>query len=359
MECSWIMIWVPTKDRERILKKDSKLEGQKLRFKGRKLDRLFSKPGNVNAPANNIDIKEYNDRDAKIKSEKDTKEVRQTSIKSFHKDGEKGNEDKGSHVDAKTLQTKSVINSNKTNNEISSSILKTEKENLDTEDEHGPVSNGGTESKVKDNNRKATSTRTSQPENDVQFNKTTNETHPSILKAGKEYNDVAVLQNIDTEDKRDPSFNQGTEQKEINDTSKDTSTRFQIQRQHTTVLKEESEESGQNTTVEKEESEESEEEVLGDVTSYEEKLEKVLLNLNVQATSLKTKDANYALVTFCLENTRVEDALLRLQENGIGNSPSDTSISVIPASVHFEVPLEYDQNHRYFSHTINVYTITF
>ena len=70
--------------------------------------------------------------------------------------------------------------------------------------------------------------------------------------------------------------------------------------------------------------------------------------LNVQATSLKTKDNNHILVTFCLENAKVEDVLLRLQETGIGNSPSDTSISVIPSSVHFEVPLEYEPSLRYF-----------
>ena len=112
--------------------------------------------------------------------------------------------------------------------------------------------------------------------------------------------------------------------------------RFQIERQNTTVLSNE----------EKKEEEEPEEQVFEDVESYEEKIEKIVLELNVQATSLKTKDSGHTLVTFCLENSSIENTLIRLQEHGIGSSPSDTSISVIPASVHFQVPIGNDSNVR-------------
>ena len=123
------------------------------------------------------------------------------------------------------------------------------------------------------------------------------------------------------------------------------STRFQVQRQNTEVIvnEKENDESEQKLN----DKEEEEEEVFQDVESYTEKLEKILVGLNVNATSLKTKDNCHVLVTFCLENSKVENVLLLLQENGIGNSPSETSISVMPASVHFEVPTEDNSNQRY------------
>ena len=123
------------------------------------------------------------------------------------------------------------------------------------------------------------------------------------------------------------------------------STRFNIQRQNTEILANEKE----REALEKNQSDdkEEEEEVFKDVESYTERIEKILIDLNVHATSLKTKDNDHILVTFCLENSKVEDALLLLQENGIGNSPSETSISVMPVSVHLEVPLENNLDQRY------------
>ena len=122
------------------------------------------------------------------------------------------------------------------------------------------------------------------------------------------------------------------------------SNRFQIQRQLTKVLStqeedEEEEQVGSKETTE-DDIDDSEETVFEEAESYEERITKLLVDeLDIRATSLKTKDGGHILVTFCLETHRVEDVLLKLQENGIGNSPSDTSISVIPSSVHFEVPL--------------------
>ena len=122
------------------------------------------------------------------------------------------------------------------------------------------------------------------------------------------------------------------------------SNRFQIQRQLTKVLSTEEEDEGEEKVVSKETTEDdiddSEETVFEEAESYEDRITKLLVDeLDIRATSLKTKDGGHILVTFCLETHRVEDVLLKLQENGIGNSPSDTSISVIPSSVHFEVPL--------------------
>ena len=122
------------------------------------------------------------------------------------------------------------------------------------------------------------------------------------------------------------------------------STRFQVQRQNTEVIANEKEKDESEQKLD--DNEEEDEEVFQDVESYTEKLEKILVDLNVNATSLKTKDNCHVLVTFCLENSKVENVLLLLQENGIGNSPSETSISVMPASVHFEVPAEDNSNHR-------------
>ena len=134
----------------------------------------------------------------------------------------------------------------------------------------------------------------------------------------------------------------------------DVSTRFQIQRQNTEVLAKEKEDTfskiSDSNTLEKQKErdheEDEDEEVFKRVESYTERIEKILIDLNVNATSLRTKDDGHILVTFCLENSKVENVLLLLQENGIGNSPSETSISVIPASVHFEVPLADDSNNR-------------
>ena len=148
--------------------------------------------------------------------------------------------------------------------------------------------------------------------------------------------DDTTIQNLDIKENEDIFRDAEPGKVRLDKRESTASTRFQIQRQHTSVL----------TDEDHKEEEETEHNVLQDIESYEEKVEKILLDLNVPATSLRTKDNGHILVTFCLENSSVENALLRLQESGIGNSPSDTSISVIPASVHFEIPLQDDQTFR-------------
>ena len=68
--------------------------------------------------------------------------------------------------------------------------------------------------------------------------------------------------------------------------------------------------------------------------TYEKALSEILASLNVsQAISQKTKDNDFALVTFCVSNELLEETILRLGEKGIGNTPN-TSISILPTSVH-------------------------
>ena len=68
--------------------------------------------------------------------------------------------------------------------------------------------------------------------------------------------------------------------------------------------------------------------------TYEKALSEILTSLNVsQAISQKTKDDDFALVTFCVRNDLLEETILRLGEKGIGNTPN-TSISILPTSVH-------------------------
>ena len=128
------------------------------------------------------------------------------------------------------------------------------------------------------------------------------------------------------------------------------SNRFQIRRQNSNVLsteKDDEEKKDGNKDNVGEEKDDLEEAVFEEAESYEEKITKLLVDeLDIRATSLKTKDDSHILVTFCLKTHRVEDVLLKLQEKGIGNSPSETSISVIPSSVHFEVPLVDASNPR-------------
>ena len=128
------------------------------------------------------------------------------------------------------------------------------------------------------------------------------------------------------------------------------SNRFQIRRQNSNVLsteKDDEEKKDGNKDNTGEEKNDLDKTFFEEAESYEEKINKLLVDeLDIRATSLKTKDDSHILVTFCLETHRVEDVLLKLQENGIGNSPSETSISVIPSSVHFEVPLVDASNPR-------------
>ena len=242
MECSWILIWVPTKQRENLNKGESSAGGS------RKISRLFSE----NETKNTQSIKKLDQESRKLSvptdPSKDTQEINLQSLK----DKEDCEPKKRSVTDENTIQ------------------------DVNSSDKKNTIREGGLE--------------------------------PSA--AGSR--------------------------------ASTTSTRFQIQRQLTAVLdtKEEDKES-------EEEEEEPEEKVFDESESYEERLESILLSLNVQATGLQTKDNGHTLVTLCLENNRVEDFLLQLQEKGIGNSPSETSISVLPASVHFEVPLKDDPNSRY------------
>ena len=68
--------------------------------------------------------------------------------------------------------------------------------------------------------------------------------------------------------------------------------------------------------------------------TFENTLLDVLTSLDIrQAISQKTKDNNFVLVTFCVNNELLEETFIRLGERGIGNS-ANTSISILPASVH-------------------------
>ena len=71
--------------------------------------------------------------------------------------------------------------------------------------------------------------------------------------------------------------------------------------------------------------------------------EVVLYNLlgtfQVNPRTTKTNDGHYTQFSIFLENYKVERLILLLQANGIG-STENTSVSVIPASVHLEVPTE-------------------
>ena len=83
----------------------------------------------------------------------------------------------------------------------------------------------------------------------------------------------------------------------------------------------------------------------------EDDLEKLVINVlssfRVCPKTFRSNDDKFIAHTFCLENHRVEDLILNLQKHGIGNT-SKTSISVIPASVHLEVPKEEEIEKRYF-----------
>ena len=241
MECSWIMVWLPTKQRERVFKTDSIL---RKRESSKKIQRLFS---TEDPPSSNLEHNEDQNVDKKDRKENQTTQ--------------------------KNAEENSRFNLEKVLSDISS---------------------------------------------------------------------VPVPQNCDSNKEKECSTNSSSEKFKAGSRVSNTSTRFQVQRQNTEVLtKEEKKEEPQEN-----DSEEEEDEVFREAESYTQRIEKILLDLDVNATSLKTKDDAHILVTFCLENSKVEDVLLLLQENGIGNSPSETSISVIPASVHFEVPLVDDLNPR-------------
>ena len=59
----------------------------------------------------------------------------------------------------------------------------------------------------------------------------------------------------------------------------------------------------------------------------------------VKPRTLRSHDDNYMQFSFCLENYKIEQLILLLQKNGIGSTPN-TSVSVIPVSIHLEVPSE-------------------
>ena len=68
-----------------------------------------------------------------------------------------------------------------------------------------------------------------------------------------------------------------------------------------------------------------------------EKLKKLLEKFQVDAKITRSYDDDRIQFCFVLENYRVDDLISSLQNNGIGLLPC-TSVSVIPASVHFEGP---------------------
>ena len=76
-------------------------------------------------------------------------------------------------------------------------------------------------------------------------------------------------------------------------------------------------------------------------TYFELDLQEALQILNVsQAAYQLTKNGNFYLVSFCIEASNVEAALICLQNYGIGNTEF-TSISVVPSSIHIDCPEQY------------------
>ena len=66
------------------------------------------------------------------------------------------------------------------------------------------------------------------------------------------------------------------------------------------------------------------------------KVENLLETFQIDAKMTRSYD-NYIKYCFMLENFKVQDLILQLQTIGVG-STSRTSVSVIPASLHFEMP---------------------
>ena len=81
---------------------------------------------------------------------------------------------------------------------------------------------------------------------------------------------------------------------------------------------------------------------------FEIDLQEALQLINVsQATYQLTKNENFYLVTFSLEASNIESALICLQSFGIGITKF-TSISVVPASIHIDFAESYfDDTVRY------------
>ena len=88
---------------------------------------------------------------------------------------------------------------------------------------------------------------------------------------------------------------------------------------------------------------------------FEIDLQQALELINVsQATYQLTKNENFYLVTFSLEASNVESALICLQSFGIGITKF-TSISVVPASIHIDCAESYfDDTMRYTSKLFSV-----
>lgn len=76
-------------------------------------------------------------------------------------------------------------------------------------------------------------------------------------------------------------------------------------------------------------------------TYFELDLQEAFQVLNVsQATYQLTKNGNFYLVSFCIEASNVEAALICLQNYGIGNTEF-TSISVVPTNIHIDCPEQH------------------
>ena len=217
------------------------------------------------------------------------------------------------------------------------------------EGQNGSNKNNTSEKKIKEQIKKIKKT-----EKDTKFSIKANIVsregdNNTIAKIGDSINDPNVINSNANEPVEFPC-NGGPDMAAISSRIIKGSNRFQIQRQNSIVLsteKDDEEKKDGNKDNIGEEKHDLDETVFEEAESYEEKITKLLVDeLDIRATSLKTKDDGHILVTFCLETHRVEDVLLKLQENGIGNSPSETSISVIPSSVHFEMPLVDASNPR-------------
>ena len=78
---------------------------------------------------------------------------------------------------------------------------------------------------------------------------------------------------------------------------------------------------------------------------FEQILYKILDEFNITAKVLQSYDNNFLQFSIHLENHRIEKLMIALYKNGIG-STANTSVSVIPTSIHMEVTSD-DENIRY------------
>ena len=85
----------------------------------------------------------------------------------------------------------------------------------------------------------------------------------------------------------------------------------------------------------------------------EEILNKIFKEFKVTPKILRSYDNNFLRFSFYLENYRIESLVWRLHEKGIG-STENTSVSVIPASMHLEVAQDKKVNRYCYYNSRNI-----